>query len=323
MIVAASLVGAACRSSSSGNPDSNNNTTDAPPGTADAPVGPDGAVAGCMGVYAPSSVAAMRQGTATGCFELDNVVSIALTPSKGSPTLYVQDSGGGAFSAMRTKCSSTSTAHPCTVATQVAAIALGHSVTVKGTYIKSKSTGYEIFYIDSVADNGAGTLPTAGAAVIADIERGGTNRGLAFQRVTLTISASDPLQMYDWTPSEFVYTGATKCPYQFAFGMIPKSANQTATAACTSGTAQPTGQATPNAAEVLIGTDFYTGFAISSDCRCAKMYSDMEPAAGSKLSGPVSGILVFDVPFGGTVGYNYLAPQSGADAPITATVPGM
>src|SRR5262249_17278606 len=150
----------------------------------------------------------------------------------------------------------------------------------KGTYIKSKSTGYEIFYIDSVADNGTGTMPAPGAATVADIERGGTNRGLAFQRVTVNISAADPLQMYDWTPSEFVYTGATKCPYQFGFGMIPKSANQTAAMACTSGTAQPTGVASPNAAEVLIGTDFYTNFTISSDCRCAKTYSDMKPASG-------------------------------------------
>jgi hypothetical protein len=298
-------------------PDGANNGPDAPPGT------PDAAVAGCAGVYTTSSVAAMRQGTVSGCFEMDNVISIGTTPSTKSPKLYVQDAGGGMFSAMMTSCSSTSTAHPCTVSAQVAAIATGRSVTVQGTYIKSKSTGYENFYIDTITDNGAGTAPAAATATLGDVSRGGTNKGLAFQRVTATISGSDPLVMYDWTPAEFVYTGATKCPYQFGFGMIPKSANATATMACTNGTSQPAGQTTPNAAEILVGTDFYKGFTLSSDCQCAKMFSDMEPAAGSQLKGSISGILVFDVPFGGTTGYYYIAPQSGADAAISGTVAGM
>ena len=75
-------------------------------------------------------------------------------------------------------------------------------------------------------------------------------------------------------------------------------------------------------AEVLIGSDFYKGFTVSSDCRCAKTFVDMEPAATSTLSGTVSGLLVFDVPFGGSVGYYYLDPQSAADAPITNLVAG-
>ena len=325
MIIAGSLVGAACRSSTSGNPDSNNNgSADAPPGTPDADNGTDGQMGnGCMDVYIPSAISAMRQGTMSGCFELDNVVSIALSPSTKSPTLYVQDAGGGTFSAMRTHCSSTSTAHPCTVAAQVAAIADAHSVTVKGLYTKSKTSGYEQFYIDSISDNGTGTMPAPATATVADIARGGTNKGLVFQRVTVNVSASDPLQMYDWTPSEFANATATACPYQFGFGMIPKSANATATAACTSGTAQPAGQSTPNAAEVLIGTDFYKGFTVSSDCRCAKTFSDTEPASASKLSGTIGGVLVFDVPFGSNAGYNYLAPKSLTDAPISGTVPGM
>ncbi len=58
---------------------------------------------------------------------------------------------------------------------------------------------------------------------------------------------------------------------------------------------------------------------MSSDCRCAAMYSDKEPTATSELTGKLSGVLVFDVPFGGTTGYFYVAPQSAADAPITMT----
>jgi hypothetical protein len=311
-----------CSSRSGGsNPDApgSGSNPDAPSGTTpDAPA----AATGCMNTYTQSTIAVMRQGAA-GCFELDNVVSIALTPSKGSPRLFVQDAGGGAFSAIVTKCSSTSTAHPCTVSAQVAAIADGRSVTVKGTYIKSKSTGYETFYIDSVSDNGPGTMPAPGTATLEDISRGGTNHGLAFQRVTVSIPSNDPLVMYDWTPPELVYSGATKCPYQFGFGMIPKSANATAAAACTSGTAQPGGQATSSAAEVIIGTDFYKGFTVSSDCQCAKTYSDMEPSATSQLTGTISGVLVFDVPFGATTGYYYVAPKTNADAPISGTVAGM
>jgi hypothetical protein len=312
-------------SSRSGGPTGSNPDAPGSGGTPDAPSGtPDGAMAtGCMNTYTQSSIAAMRQGTASGCFELDNVVSIATTPSKASPRLFVQDSGGGAFSAVETKCSSTSTAHPCTVSAQVAAIADSHSVTVKGTYIKSKSTGYEIFYIDSVTDNGAGTMPPVGTATLTDISRGGTNHGLAFQIVNVTIPSGDPLVMYDWSPPELVYTGATKCPYQFGFGMIPKSMNATSAPACASGTAQPTGQTTSAAQEVIIGTDFYKGFTISSDCQCAKTYSDMEPSATSQLTGSIKGILVFDVPFGSTAGYFYIAPKANADAAISGLVAGM
>ena len=316
-------------SSRSGGPTGSNPDAPSSGTTPDAPSGPtpDAANAtGCMNTYAQSSIAAMRQGTASGCFELDSVVSIAVTPSKASPRLFVQDSGGGAFSAIETKCSSTSTAHPCTVATQVAAIADGRSLTVKGTYIKSKSTGYESFYIDSVTDNGAGTMPPVGTATLQDISRGGSNHGLAFQIVNVTIPANDPLVMYDWTPPESVYSGATKCPYQFGFGMIPKSANATAAPACASGTAQPAGPTTSAAAEVIIGigTGFYKGFTISSDCQCAKTYSNMEPSATSQLTGSIKGVLVFDVPYGATAGYYYyIAPKTNADAQISRTVGGM
>jgi hypothetical protein len=315
---AVTLLGAACGRNSSSNPDApkqpdGNGNPDAPPGTPDAPV------AGCAGTYTTSSIAAMRQGTVSGCFEMDNVVSIALTPSTKSPKLYVQDAGGGMFSAMITSCSSTSTTHPCTIATQVAATPLGHSVTVQGTYIKSKTSGYEAFYIDTITDNGAGTAPAVATATLTDISRGGTNHGLAFQKVTATISGADPLVMYDWTPTEFVYTGATKCPYQFGFGMIPKSANQTATMACTNATSQPAGQTTPNSAEILIGTDFYNGFTVSSDCRCAAMFTDKEPTGTSQLKGSITGMLVFSVPFGATAGYFYIAPTSATDAAISNT----
>jgi len=300
--------------------DSNSNPIDSH--VADGTSSTDGTANACVS-YLTSPIATMRQGT-PGCFKLENVVSLGVTPSTKSPKLFVQDAGGGDFSAMLTKCSSTSTSHPCSVNAAVAAIPDGHSVTITGTYIRTSSTTFEEFFIDSITDNGAGTVPAPATATLANIERSGTAKNLRFQRVTANISAADMLQMYDWTPSEFSNTSATACPYQFGFAMLPKSVTgQTATPACTSGTAQPAGQVSPNAAEVLIGTDFFKGFTVSSDCRCAKTFTDMEPSATSTLTGAVSGLLVFDVPFGGTVGYYYLDPKTTADAPITNLVAGM
>jgi hypothetical protein len=86
---------------------------------------------------------------------------------------------------------------------------------------------------------------------------------------------------------------------------------------------QPAGQTIVNAAEVLIGTDFYSGFTISSDCRCAKMYSDTEPSATSSVSGAISGILNYwDVGAAGQ-GYQYLMPKSVSAFPVSNTVAGM
>ena len=165
-------------------------------------------------------------------------------------------------------------------------------------------------------------MPAPATATVAQISRGGTAANLRFQRVTVQLGT--PLVMYDWTPSEFTNTTATACTYQYGFGMIPMgTSGATAGAACTTGTTQPTGITSPNAAEVLIGTDFYKGYTLSSDCRCAKMYNDMEPAATSKLTGTIGGILVFDVPFQATTGYYYLAPKAVTDAPLTNTVAGM
>ncbi|HET9991372.1 MAG TPA: hypothetical protein VFQ65_22735 [Kofleriaceae bacterium] len=284
----------------------------------------DGAGSGsnaCV-TYTVTTIAAMRQQTHTGCYEFDNVISIGTTPSTKAPVVYVQDAGGGDFSAMPTKCSSTSTSHPCSIATTVAAIPDGHSLTIKGTYIKTASTTFEEFFIDTLTDNGAGTAPAPATATLAQISRGSTASNLRFQHVTVTLAT--PLTMYDWTPSEFANTTATACPYQFGFGMIPMgTAGATPGAACTTGTTQPAGVTSPNAAEVLIGTDFFKGFTVSSDCRCAKTFTDKEPAMTSTLSGTIGGILVFEVPFQSTNGYYYLAPKTLTDAPITNTVAGM
>jgi hypothetical protein len=191
-----------------------------------------------------------------------------------------------------------------------------------GSYVNSAATHAEAFYLDSIVDNGAGTLPAAATAMLSDIQRGSTSYGLAFQKVTLNVTGVNKLVMYDWSPSELALA-ASACPYQVGFGMAALSAGLTATSACTSGASQPAGQGAPSALEVLIGTDFYTGFTVTSDCRCARSASDQEPSAGSQLLGTVQGMLVWTVPTGAATGYMYLAPQSNTDAPISGTVAGM
>jgi hypothetical protein len=311
-------VGGGCGSSSSPK------NVDASNGSADAAVD---ANANACASYTTTSIATMRQNMPPGCYELDGVITLAITPSADAPTLYVQDAAGGTYSAVETKCIASSMTHPCAVSAQVAAIPMGHSIKLQGTYIKQSSSHYEEFYIDTIMDNGAGTVPAPGTATVAQISRSSVEYGLAFQKVSVTLSAADKLVMYDWTPAELSRT-ATACPYVFGFGMIPKSVTGvTPGAACTNGTSQPPGVATPNAAEVLVDTRFYNGFTVNSDCRCAKMYMNVEPSSTSTVSGSVAGILLFQVPYMATTGFMALAPTTGpgtgTDFPITNTVPGM
>jgi hypothetical protein len=234
----------------------------------------------------------------------------------------VQDFAGGGYSAMMMTCSTTSPTHPCPVASSVAAITDGRSVTVTGSYVKS-GAAHEQFFLDSISDRGPSSMPVATTASLAQIERSSTAYDLAFQHVTVTLSAGGAwLVMYDWTPSEFVGVGAATCPYQNGFGMLPQSIPGAPGAACADGTSQPAGQAAPDGAEVLIGTDFYKGFTVSSDCRCAKANGYVVPTANSMLVGTIDAILVSDIVPGASAGFFYIAPKTGSGALITNTVAG-
>ena len=271
---------------------------------------------GCAGVYTTSTISTMRQG-ASGCYELDAVVTTAVNASaKKVVTFYVQDAAGGDYSAVRVVCSSTSTTHPCAAFSTASATAPAHSVTLKGTYIKSSAAkgGFEEFYLDDYTDSGAGTIPAPAALAQTDFERGtttaSTGKPLAayyFQIVTATIT--DKLTMFDWSPPEYASTTGT-CK-QYGFGLIPASAGATAGAACT-GTTQPAGQATANPKEVLVATDFYNGFKFTSDCVCGPKYMDPVPTAGQGVTGAVTVLLGYDVPFGATAGYVYVDPMQNA-----------
>jgi hypothetical protein len=275
--------------------------------------------------YATSTIANMRQ-AASGCYELDSVVTLAVTPSgtnTRSVSVHVQDVAGGDYSAIKLSCSSSSTAHPCMVLATVKSVLAGRSVTVQGTFIKSSAAkgGFEAFYIDNITDNGAGTAPAPAALVAADVERStamsSTGKSMSaywFQMFSANIT--DKWVMFDWSAPEFKRTGtSTACPQWFGFGMIPSSAGVTAGAAC-NGTTQPAGQTAVNAKEILVSTDYSSGFKYSTDCACAAMYGDPIPTAGQGVTGNITALLDYDVPIGQTTGYQYIAPLANASFTI-------
>jgi hypothetical protein len=287
--------------------------------------GGTGDMASGMKNYTVTTIAMMRQG-APGDYELDDVIAIGVTPS-GSH-MYAQDALGGDFSAVKANCSSTSGTHPCTVQTTVKGVAANHKVTLKGTYIKAKtaSGGTEDFYIDSITDNGAGTAPAAAMVALTDVQQSSvamaattapTNKKFWFQHVTVTTPGT--LTMYDLSPSVFKNTqaGAT-CALWYGWGVAPSGtagANtmNTCDASCATNPpggacAQPTGVAV-NAAEVLVGTDFYTAFKNTSDCKCYSKFSD-PVVTSSSMTTKLGGILIYDTVFGSTPvqPYVYLAP---------------
>jgi len=135
--------------------------------------------------------------------------------------------------------------------------------------------------------------------------------------------------MYDWSPADLTWSGTgwpgcTTAPYVFGFAMAPTSAALTAGAACTVKTAQPAASATTDK-EVLIGTDFYTAFKVSSDCQCAGARADKGTTVPSDTTvwpanTPVTGVLLFSA--GTTVesGHQSFSPTEAG--PLTNTVAG-
>jgi hypothetical protein len=266
----------------------------------------------------------MRMAAKSGCFELDNVVTVAVTPISTKSTsirIIAQDPSGGDYSAMLVSCYSMSAKYPCSAFPMAKNILANRSITVQGYYEKSAMGGFEYLSLDSVTDNAAGTPPAPQAVMLADIERGASKPAWWFEKVTLTISAADQLVMFDFSPPEFKSTKMPPptCGIEYGFGMKPTSASGTAGAACMGTTTQPPGQTTVNANEVLFGTDYYAGFTANSECTCLSAKT-MKPYPGllsatSTLQGTVSGILFYDTAAG--AGYQYLSPMLNADAPIT------
>jgi hypothetical protein len=312
MTLLAAVLVFACRSTD------NNNTADSQgSGSGSGSNMGSGSGSDACTTYTATTIAAMRQGsTHFGCFEFDNVTTVAVTSSTKDPELFVQDAAGGNYSAMMGVCESTSTTHPCTTVSTVTGLADGAVVTVQGLYSHTGSSTFEEFYIANVTSDGSTATPSVATAALADIERGGTNMALRFQKVSVALG-SDKLEMYDWSPAEFASgSGAGACPgtYQDGFGMIPASAGVTpGTNECTGSATQPAGNSSPSPKEVLIGTDFYKSFPTETSC----CYGSAQPITTSTATGTVSGMLVFDTPFGSGAGYYYLDPTSTSDLTIS------
>jgi hypothetical protein len=276
-----------------------------------------GDMAGTTKTFVKTSIVSMRGGK-PGTFELDNVIVLGVTGSAAKPSIYVRDAGAPAdFSAMQIKCAAT-TAHPCTVPSLIKAATLGQSVTIQGDYIKS--TGFEEFYIDGSATafvaGAAGSAPAAVDVAITDITRNASTPAKWFQYVNVTSPGT--LAVYDLSPVELVYSGATKCPYQLGFGLIASgTSGVTAAAACGASNAQPAGVATPNAAEILIATDFYTTYKQGSDCVCvATQPTNMDTQITPTMTATaLKGILVSASVYMSSpaVNYQYIAPVLPAD----------
>jgi hypothetical protein len=275
-----------------------------------------------------STIKAMRMAGKYGSFQLENVVAFARTPSTNAPRLFVQDAGGGDFASIVVQCSASSTSHKCLLNKQVAAIPIGNSVTITGTYFKNSTSGNEDFYLQAFTDNGvASTAPEAPLVLtVEQIARSANNPATTFRKATVT--PSEDLVMYDWSPADMKFSGAwggcTQAPYTFGFAMAKKSDALTAGPKCTVKTSQPTPQPT-TPKEILIGTDFYYDFQVSSDCQCAGARADKGvtvPDTGTTwpANATVNGIIGFS---GGTTadsGYQYFSPTE--KGPLTGTVAG-
>jgi len=264
--------------------------------------------------YQPVSVAAMRSGFWSGCFELSNVVVIARTPSTSGPRVYVQDPKGGDLSAIMAKCSSTSL-HACPAATgaQVLQLLDGAAVTLQGSYHRDMQTGFEELYLDHVVDHGSLLeIPAPAVLTVAQITRAARTRNKWFQVAKVNVPDGDPLVMFDLSPAELRLSGAA-CPYWSGFAMIPLSAGYAPPMDCDTSTTPPTNPPTrdghaPDA--VLIGRRFFDGFSYSADCACAAEPKQHSLASGSFVEGKMMGVLGLELGSGSGDAHQVFQPLS-------------
>ena len=280
--------------------------------------GTPGAVQTCTS-YKSTTIAAIRNPTAPGCYELHQVGLVARTDSPSEPRLYVQDPNGGDFSAILAKCSTTSQ-HVCSSSVKAKipqladSMATGEQISLRGYYSSGKISGFEEFYIEDIVDE-CTTVPRPApiALTVADIARAARVPAKWFRRATVDIATTDPLVMYDFSPAELALPGAT-CPDWEGFGMIPRSAGTAASPGCT-GTMNPPGQ-TSNAQEILVGREFFKQFLFSSDCRCAASAGQRLVTPTSSVSGTVTGYLLLESLPMTTTAFQLFEPAADKSFPI-------
>jgi hypothetical protein len=269
--------------------------------------------------YLKTSVAEMRRGGGSGCFELSHVVAIARSPSATAPRIYVQDPKGGDFSAVRAKCDSTS-AHACPepIVSAVLSVVNGSAVTVRGYFHQGSSSGFEQMYLDDVVDEGTlSAVPEPRNVSLSDLSRGAQASASWFQIVTATAPEDAPLVMYDFSPEEFA--SAAPCPRWSGFAVIPRRAGAPLDPSidCASGAENPPSRAHPDAREILVGREFFKEFFASTDCGCAAASKQQLLTASSQVVGDIAGVLVPEIEAGSSSIYQVFHPLSRARFPIS------
>jgi hypothetical protein len=263
--------------------------------------------------YAKTTIAAMRNPGKPGCYEITGVL-VERTSSQSVPRLFLQDPGGGDYSAIMGKCLP-SDPHSCVPAAFNTALTLlkGESVTLQGDYHHGHTSGFEELSIENVIDNGTTlAIPPPVALTVADISIGAKVTPTWFQKVSVNIPATDPLVMYDMSPPEL--QGTAPCPIWLGFSMIPQSAATPIAPGC-AGANNPTSQ-TRNPAEIVIGRNFYHTFNISTDCGCAATHSQILAGPTSKVSGVVYGILNYEVSTSDPAGHQLFLPVNKTEFPV-------
>lgn len=234
---------------------------------------------------------------ASGCVALSNVIVVGRTSVQIKPRLYIQDAGGGDYSALMAKCGPND-GHACLTVSAVMQAVAGQVVTLQGYYTVGKTSMFEEFNVEQLTLTGqTGTLPPPVPVTLADLGRGGALAKTWFQKVTTTMPTGNPLVMYDFTPAE-LKTASGQCPMLLGFAMIPQAstAAMPAAAGC-SGTTNPTSKAgSPD--EILVNRFFYGSFNWHTDCGCQPAGSPkilLKPSATIPAGSTISGILSYEI----------------------------
>ena len=267
--------------------------------------------------YLPASVAEMRRATGSGCFELQGVVVVARTPSTSAPRVYVQDQGGGPYSAIRAKCDQSPThACPSETAGRVGRLLDGSQVTIRGYYLQGSLSEFEEIYLVEVVDeHKLAPVPLPASRSLLELSRDARARAQWVQVVSSDVPAQDPLVMYDFSPAEFARSSV--CPAFNGFAVIQASVLGAATTdECASGS-NPTGIAAADGRELLIGREFFKEFFASTDCACAAASKQHLLNAASALVGPIRGVLTPELRPGSVALHQVFHPLSKANFPIT------
>jgi hypothetical protein len=268
----------------------------------------------CNGNYPTTTIVAMRNGKASGCFELSHVGLVARTDSPSEPRVYVEDAGGGDMSAIATQCDASAT-HLCAPSVNAKILQLsdtmtdGAKISVRGYYQYGKTSGFEGFYIEDIIDE-CSTMPRPApiTLTVANLTRDARTPAKWFQRATIDISAQDPLVMYDFSPPELLL-GDPQCPDYAGFAMIPRSSGATAPAGC-NGKANPTPRSPVDPKEILVGRQFFNQFLFNADCACSDPNTRGLLTPTGSVSGPVLGYLIIETDKKSTAAYQVFEPAA-------------